>query len=190
MILVIDNYDSFTYNLVQMIGGMIPDVKTVRNDQITLEEIDRLQPRTIVISPGPGFPVEAGRTPEIIQRFSRHIPTFGVCLGLQAIGDGFGGRIVSAPRLVHGKSTPVRHDGKTVFQGMGSPFDGGRYHSLMVERMSLPDCLEISAECDSGEIMALRHRNYPIEGVQFHPESILTPTGNQILLNFFETYLS
>lgn len=184
MIMVIDNYDSFTYNLVQYIGSIVPDVRVVRNDQISVEEIEALNPDKIVISPGPGYPAEAGISIEVIRHFYRKVPILGVCLGLQSIGQAFGGSIVPASELVHGKNTKVYHDGRTIFRNIKSPFMGGRYHSLVVERSALPEELTVSAETSDGMIMALRHREYPLEGVQFHPESILTEHGMDLIRNF------
>lgn len=184
MILVIDNYDSFTYNLVQYLGELGEDVTVRRNDEIGIEEIERMAPDHILISPGPCTPNEAGISLELIDHFKGKIPIFGVCLGHQAIGQAFGGKVVRAERLMHGKTSPIQHDGTSVFQGMESPFTATRYHSLIVERESLPDCLEITAETAEGEIMGLRHKEYPIEGVQFHPESIITDHGHTMLRNF------
>ena len=184
MILVIDNYDSFTYNLVQYIGERHGDIRVARNDQITLKAIRALRPEAIVISPGPGYPKEAGITLEVIHHLYREYPIFGVCLGLQSIGEAFGGRIVQAGQVVHGKSTTIYHDGKTIFEGVKNPFKGGRYHSLIIDRKTLPEALEVSAETADGLIMAVRHRQYLLEGVQFHPESILTEHGKEIVANF------
>jgi para-aminobenzoate synthetase component 2 len=184
MILVIDNYDSFTYNLVQCLGGMGWKMRVCRNDRITLRSVQTMKPSHIVISPGPGVPADAGITGEIIARFGSRIPILGVCLGHQAIGEVFGGAVVRAASVVHGKTSLIRHDGRTIFRGLPNPFPATRYNSLIVDRPSLPDCLEVSAETESGVIMALRHRTYPIEGVQFHPESILTPCGPRIIRNF------
>jgi len=186
MLLVIDNYDSFTYNLVQYLGELGATVEVRRNDRVTLEEIEnRLRPERIVISPGPGTPDDAGLTLDVIKRFAGKIPLLGVCLGHQAIGQAFGGKVVRAPELMHGKASDVHHDGKTIFAGLGDQFRAGRYHSLIVERESLPSCLEISAH--TGDIiMGLRHRELKVEGVQFHPESILTSDGKQLLANFLK----
>ena len=185
MILVIDNYDSFTYNLVQYLGELGADMKVVRNDEVSVDEIENeLKPERILISPGPGTPDEAGISLGVIERFGGRLPILGVCLGHQAIGQYFGGRVVRAPEPVHGKPVEVRHDGKTIFDAVDAPFNAGRYHSLVVERDSLPDCLEISAESPDGLVMAMRHRELPIEGVQFHPESILTEHGKLMLRNF------
>lgn len=185
MLLVIDNYDSFTYNLVQYLGELGADMKIFRNDEITVDQIENeLQPERILISPGPGTPDSAGITLETIARFSGRLPIFGVCLGHQAIGQHFGGRVSRAPEPVHGKPVEVTHDGKTIFAGLPEKFNAGRYHSLIVERDSMPDCLEISAESPDALVMGLRHRELPIEGVQFHPESILTEYGKTMLKNF------
>jgi para-aminobenzoate synthetase component II len=184
MILLLDNYDSFTYNLVQILGQMGQELVVRRNDRITLEEIAGMSPERIVISPGPCTPREAGISVDLIRRFAREVPILGVCLGHQAIGEAFGGRVVRAPRLMHGKTSEIRHDGKTVFRGLPQRFAATRYHSLMVERGTLPRCLAISAEADDGVIMGLRHREYPVEGVQFHPESVLTTPGEKLLANF------
>lgn len=184
MILMVDNYDSFTYNLVQYLGELGKEVRVYRNDQITCEEIEQLQPERIVISPGPCSPSEAGISLAVIQRFAGSIPVLGVCLGHQAIGQAFGGLVVRAERLMHGKTSPIHHDGRSVFRDIPSPFTATRYHSLIVHRDSLPDCLEVTAWTGEGEIMGLRHRHYPVEGVQFHPESILTDHGHKILQNF------
>lgn len=187
MILVIDNYDSFTYNLVQYLGEIGEEIEVRRNDEIDIAEIERLTPDHILISPGPCTPNEAGVSLELIQHFKDKTPILGVCLGHQAIGQAFGGKVIGAARMMHGKTSEIYHDGKTIFSGIPSPFTATRYHSLIVERDSLPDCLEISAETSQGEIMALRHKTYPIEGVQFHPESIITDHGIQILRNFLSS---
>ena len=184
MILMIDNYDSFTYNLVQYLGELGADMQVFRNDQITIAEIERLAPEKIVISPGPCTPKEAGISCEVIRHFAGHIPLLGVCLGHQCIGDVFGGEIVRAPALFHGKTSMIYHDGKTIFRGLPRPFQATRYHSLVIRRETLPDYLELSAETDDGVIMGVRHRELPIEGVQFHPESILTLEGKKLLANF------
>jgi len=187
MLLVIDNYDSFTYNLVQYLGELGATVEVRRNDRVTLEEIEsRLRPEQIVISPGPGTPDDAGLTLDVIKRFAGKIPLLGVCLGHQAIGQAFGGKVVRAPELMHGKASEVSHDGKTIFAGLNDHFLAGRYHSLIVERESLPSCLEISASTANDIIMGLRHRELKVEGVQFHPESILTSDGKQLLANFLK----
>jgi para-aminobenzoate synthetase component II len=184
MILVIDNYDSFTYNLVQYLGELGEDVGVRRNDEISLTEIEADLPRSILISPGPGCPTDAGISLRLIEHFGGRIPILGVCLGHQAIGQVFGGQVVRAEKVVHGKSSEVFHDGNSIFRGLESPFRAGRYHSLVVERESLPSCLQVSAETSDGVIMGLRHREKKIEGVQFHPESILTQEGRKLLVNF------
>jgi anthranilate synthase/aminodeoxychorismate synthase-like glutamine amidotransferase len=184
MLLVIDNYDSFTYNLVQYFGELGAQISVKRNDEITLAEIESLKPERICISPGPCSPREAGISNEVIRTFGPRLPLFGVCLGHQCVGDVFGGEVVRAGRLMHGKTSPILHDGKGVFAGLPSPFEATRYHSLLVRRESFPACLEISAETAEGEIMGLRHRDFPIHGVQFHPESILTLEGKKLLQNF------
>jgi len=186
MILVIDNYDSFTYNLVQYLGELGEDVLVRRNDEITLEQIESNLPSRILISPGPGRPVDAGISADLISRFAGRVPILGVCLGHQTIGEVFGGRVVRASTVVHGKASEIKHDGRSIFKGLDSPFKAGRYHSLVVERESLPACLEVSAETNDGVIMGLRHREKRIEGVQFHPESILTPAGKMLLANFLK----
>ncbi len=186
MILVIDNYDSFTYNLVQYLAELGADLEVYRNDRITVDEVAAKRPERIVISPGPGTPERAGITMEVIRRLGAAVPILGVCLGHQAIGAVFGGRVVRAPELMHGKTSLIYHRGGRLFRGVENPFTATRYHSLIVERESLPDCLEVTAETADGLIMGLRHRKYPIEGVQFHPESILTPAGKRILANFLE----
>ncbi|HEY2492370.1 MAG TPA: aminodeoxychorismate/anthranilate synthase component II [Paenibacillus sp.] len=186
MILVIDNYDSFTYNLVQYLGELGEEVKVFRNDEIDIAGITALAPDHILISPGPCTPNEAGISLETIQHFKGIIPIFGVCLGHQAIGQAFGGNVIRAERLMHGKTSPIHHHGTSVFEGLQSPFTATRYHSLLVERASLPDCLEITAETEEGEIMGLRHKEYQIEGVQFHPESIITDHGHKMLSNFLK----
>jgi anthranilate synthase component 2 len=186
MILMIDNYDSFTYNLVQYLGQLGEEVAVHRNDAITLDEIEAMNPEAIFLSPGPCSPEQAGITVDVIRRFHRRVPLMGVCLGHQAIGHAFGGRVVRAARIMHGKTSPILNDGRTIFQGLPSPFPAGRYHSLIVARESLPDCLEVSAETEEGEIMGLRHRTLPVEGIQFHPESILTPGGKRIIRNFLQ----
>jgi para-aminobenzoate synthetase component 2 len=186
MILVIDNYDSFTYNLVQYLGELGEEVVVRRNDEIDLAGIEQLNPSHILISPGPCTPNEAGISLSVIDHFKGIIPIFGVCLGHQSIGQAFGGEVIRAEKLMHGKTSPIEHDGKTIFAGIPSPFTATRYHSLIVRKESLPDCLEISAETAEGEIMGLRHKEYPIEGVQFHPESIITENGLQLLRNFLK----
>ena len=184
MLLMIDNYDSFTYNLVQYFGELGADVHVHRNDAITVEQIAAWQPERIVISPGPCTPTEAGISVPVIQRFAGRIPILGVCLGHQAIGQAFGGRIVRAQRGMHGKVSAVTHDGRGVFAGLPSPLTVTRYHSLAIERASLPACLAITAESEDGEIMGVRHRELAVEGVQFHPEAILTEHGHALLANF------
>ncbi|SEP28424.1 aminodeoxychorismate/anthranilate synthase component II [Paenibacillus sp. OK076] len=184
MILVIDNYDSFTYNLVQYLGELGETVEVRRNDEIDLAGIEGLAPDHILISPGPCTPNEAGISLAVIDHFKGSIPIFGVCLGHQAIGQAFGGNVIRADRMMHGKTSEMHHNGTSVFTGLPSPFTATRYHSLIVERSSLPDCLEITAETAEGEIMGLRHKEYAIEGVQFHPESIITDHGHQMLRNF------
>jgi para-aminobenzoate synthetase component 2 len=184
MLLLLDNYDSFTYNLAQYLGQMGQQLEVRRNDQITLDEIDDLQPERIVISPGPCTPKEAGVSVPLIERFAGKIPILGVCLGHQAIGAAFGGNVIRAPYVMHGKTSEIHHDGKTVFRDLPQDFPATRYHSLIVERSSLPDELEISAETADGIIMGLRHRKLRVEGVQFHPESILTDAGYRLLENF------
>jgi anthranilate synthase component 2 len=186
MVLMIDNYDSFTYNLVQYLGELGEEVVVYRNDEITLEEIERLAPSHIVISPGPCTPNEAGISVPLVRRFAGAIPVLGVCLGHQAIGQALGGRIVHAKKLMHGKTSAIRHDGRGVFRGLPDGFTATRYHSLVIERASLPECLEVSAWTDDGEIMGVRHRQFALEGVQFHPESILTEHGHALLRNFLE----
>jgi anthranilate synthase/aminodeoxychorismate synthase-like glutamine amidotransferase len=186
MILLIDNYDSFTYNLVQYLGELGGHCQTFRNDQITLSEIESLAPEMIVISPGPCTPREAGISEEAILRMAGRIPILGVCLGHQCIGSVFGGRIIRAERLMHGKSSLIYHDGKTVYRDLPNPFRAIRYHSLLIERKTLPDCLDISAETEEKEIMGVRHKRFAIEGVQFHPESIMTEGGKILLKNFLD----
>jgi len=186
MLLVIDNYDSFTYNLVQYLGELGQDVRVYRNDKITLREIEALNPQRVVISPGPCRPREAGISVDLVKHFAGRIPILGVCLGHQAIGYAFGGEIIHAKKLMHGKTSMIHHDGKTIYKKLPNPFEATRYHSLVIERESIPDELEISAETDDGEIMGVRHKEYIIEGVQFHPESILTKVGKDLLRNFLE----
>lgn len=187
MLLVIDNYDSFTYNLVQYLGELGETVEVRRNNRVTIDEIEaQLRPAKIVISPGPGTPDDAGISLRVIERFAGKIPLLGVCLGHQAIGQIFGGRVVRAPVPMHGKSSEICHDGRTIFAGIDDHFMAGRYHSLIVERESLPDCLEVSAYTNDNIIMALRHRDLKVEGVQFHPESILTSEGKKLLANFLK----
>ena len=185
MLLVIDNYDSFTYNLVQYLGELGAELRVIRNDEATVDDIENdLRPERILISPGPGTPDDAGISLEAIERFAGNVPNLGVCLGHQAIGQYFGGKVVRAPEPVHGKPVQIEHDGRTVFTGLPSPFAAGRYHSLVVEQDGLPECLEVSARSPDGLIMGLRHQSEKIEGVQFHPESILTEHGKKLLQNF------
>ena len=184
MVLVIDNYDSFTYNLFQHLGELGARLEVRRNDQISLEGIEQLRPERIVISPGPKTPNHAGICLELVRRFAGRLPILGVCLGHQCIGQAFGARVGLAPEIIHGKTSEVSHDGKTVFHGLPNPFSATRYHSLIVEEAGLPDCLEISATSPDGLLMGVRHKSYPVEGVQFHPESILTDAGKQLLNNF------
>ena len=184
MILLIDNYDSFTFNLAQYLGQMGQKIEIRRNDEISLDEIEELNPERIIISPGPCTPKEAGISVPVIQRFAGKVPILGVCLGHQAIGTAFGGRVIRAKKIMHGKTSDIQHDSKTIFRGLPLPFVATRYHSLIVERKSLPRTLEISAETSDGTIMGLRHRKLRVEGVQFHPESVLTDAGFQLLRNF------
>ena len=186
MLLLIDNYDSFTYNLFQYLSELGEDVTVVRNDRITIDEIEKLSPHRIVISPGPGTPEQAGISNEVIRHFGARLPVLGVCLGHQCIGYCYGGRVDHAGEIKHGKSSLIRHDGKGLFKGLPNPFPAIRYHSLAVMHDNLPDCLEISARTDNNIIMGLRHREYPVEGVQFHPESIMTEVGKDLLRNFLE----
>jgi len=186
MLLVIDNYDSFTYNLVQYFGELGADPQVKRNDAITPDDVEKMKPQKIVISPGPGRPEEAGISMELIRKFGVKIPILGVCLGHQCMGEVYGGKVVRAGRLMHGKTSPIQHDGKGVFQGLPNPFEATRYHSLIVEKNSVPSCLEVCAETAEGEIMGLRHREYPVHGVQFHPESILSKEGKDLLANFLK----
>jgi len=186
MILMIDNYDSFTYNLVQYFGELGADIKVFRNDKITIDKIRKLKPKKIVISPGPGRPENAGISCGVIREFSGKIPILGVCLGHQAVGYVYGGRIVGAKRLMHGKTSMIYHDRKTIFRGISCPFEATRYHSLLVEKRTLPECLQIIAWTKEDEIMALKHKDQPVWGVQFHPESILTRSGKAILSNFLK----
>lgn len=197
MLVIIDNYDSFTYNIVQTVAangleeGRTEDIRVFRNDKITVQEIEALQPDRLLISPGPCTPSEAGISIEAIKYFAGKLPILGVCLGHQAIGEAFGGKVVRAGRIMHGKTSPMGHDGKGVFTGLPNPFDGMRYHSLVVQESDFPDCLEITCRSDQQELMGLRHRELPIEGVQFHPESIMTPAGITLLKNFLSAdYLS
>ena len=185
MILIVDNYDSFTYNLVHLVGRRTDDLEVVRNDDVDLDEVRALAPDAILISPGPGRPADAGITEPVIEAFGETTPILGVCLGHQAIGEVFGGTVTNAPDLMHGKTSTVRHDGRTVYQGLEQDFEATRYHSLIVDRDSLPtDALEVSAENDDGLIMGLRHRMHPIEGIQFHPESVMTEVGPRIIDNW------
>ncbi|MBI5822313.1 MAG: aminodeoxychorismate/anthranilate synthase component II [Verrucomicrobia bacterium] len=185
MLLVIDNYDSFTYNLVQYLGEMGVEMKIVRNDEVTLGDVRALKPARILVSPGPCSPAQAGISVEVIRQLGPTIPTFGVCLGHQSIGHAFGGEVIRNYRMMHGKTSPIHHDGRFLFQGLANPFEATRYHSLVVKRETLPDCLEVTAETrPEGEIMGLRHKQFPIWGVQFHPESVLTTEGKKLLKNF------
>jgi anthranilate synthase component II len=186
MLLMIDNYDSFTYNLVQYLGELGEDLKVFRNDKISITEIENMSPDRIVISPGPCTPREAGISVETIKHFAGKLPILGVCLGHQSIGEAFGGEVIRAPYLMHGKTSMVHHDGKTIFKGLPNPFEATRYHSLIIKRDTLPSVLEVSAWTDDGIIMGVRHRQYTVEGVQFHPESILTGAGKDLLRNFLK----
>jgi len=186
MILMIDNYDSFTYNLVQALESLGKKIMVYRNDQISIEDIEKLCPSYIVISPGPGIPSKAGISVEVVRHFGSKIPILGVCLGHQAIAEALGGKIVKAPRIMHGKTSLIYHDGKSIYYGIPNPFEAVRYHSLIVDRASLPAELEVTAWTDMDEIMGIRHNKYPIEGVQFHPESILTEHGHQMLNTFLQ----
>jgi anthranilate synthase/aminodeoxychorismate synthase-like glutamine amidotransferase len=186
MILMIDNYDSFTFNIVQYLGQMGEDVRVYRNDKITIDEIKKLKPQAIFLSPGPCSPREAGITVDVVREFHTTVPIMGICLGHQSIGYALGGEVVRADRIMHGKISPINHDGKTIFAGLPNPFTAGRYHSLLVRPETLPDCLEVSARTAEGEIMGLRHKQYPVEGIQFHPESVLTPQGKRIIRNFLK----
>ena len=186
MILMIDNYDSFTYNLVQYMGELGADIQVERNNCISISEIESLKPEKIVISPGPCTPSKAGISVEVIKRFAGKVPILGVCLGHQSVGAAFGGEIIKAGKLMHGKTSEVRHDGKTLFKNLPNPFTATRYHSLVLNRKTLPDCFEITAESEDNEIMGIRHKDLSVEGVQFHPESILTPNGKDLLKNFIE----
>lgn len=188
MILMIDNYDSFTYNLVQYFGELGEEIVVKRNDEITIEEIEQLAPDYLVISPGPCTPDEAGISLEVIRYFAGKIPMLGVCLGHQAIAQVYGGEVVKAERLLHGKTSAILHGGKTIFKGLADPFRATRYHSLIVNKSSLPDCLEITAWTEDDEIMGIRHKEFAVEGVQFHPESIMTQSGKQLLQNFLQHY--
>ncbi len=186
MLLLIDNYDSFTYNLFQYLSELGEEITVTRNDKISLDEIEKLSPQRIVISPGPGTPEQAGISNDVIRRFGTRLPILGVCLGHQCIGYAYGGKVDRAGEIKHGKSSSIHHDGKGIFQGLVNPFPAIRYHSLAVMRDNLPDCLEVSAWTENGLIMGLRHRRFPVEGVQFHPESIMTGVGKDLLRNFLE----
>ncbi|HPG53210.1 MAG TPA: aminodeoxychorismate/anthranilate synthase component II [Smithellaceae bacterium] len=186
MILMIDNYDSFTFNIVQYLQQMGEDVRVCRNDRIKSRDIEKMKPAAIFISPGPCSPREAGISVDIIRDFYQTVPFMGICLGHQAIGYAFGGDVVCAERIMHGKTSPVINDGKTIFTGLPNPFSAGRYHSLVVKKETLPECLEVSARTEEGEIMGLRHKQFPVEGIQFHPESVLTPQGKRIIKNFLK----
>ncbi len=188
MMLVIDNYDSFTYNLVQMIGKMSPDIRVIRNQDMSVDEISVLKPRGIILSPGPGRPEDAGITVEVIKKLGASIPILGVCLGHQSIGYAFGAKIVHAPAIMHGRTSEVIHSGETILRSISNPLTAGRYHSLVISQEQFPDELKISSHTSDGIIMGVTHRKYPIEGIQFHPESILTPDGQQILHNWLEVY--
>ncbi len=189
MILMIDNYDSFTFNIVQYLMQMGREVRVYRNDEITPGDITDLAPEAIVLSPGPGRPAGAGISTEVVRRFYKTVPLLGICLGHQCIGEAFGGETVPAARIMHGKVSSVHHDGRTIFTGLPDPLSAGRYHSLMLKPDSLPECLEVSAQTVGGEIMGIRHRHYRVEGIQFHPESVLTPQGRRLLKNFLK-YIS
>jgi anthranilate synthase/aminodeoxychorismate synthase-like glutamine amidotransferase len=190
MILVIDNYDSFTYNIVQEMGELGAELSVYRNDEITIERIRQLQPERIVVSPGPGFPINAGISLEVIRELGAEIPILGICLGHQSIGEAYGGKVIHAPELMHGKTSMIQHTGDILFDEIPDPFEATRYHSLIVEESSLPDVLEVTATTATGEIMGFRHREYPVVGVQFHPESILTGYGMKMLQNFLELEFS
>tara|TARA_Y100001934_G_scaffold130056_1_gene157819 strand:+ start:1332 stop:1898 length:567 start_codon:yes stop_codon:yes gene_type:complete len=186
MILMIDNYDSFTYNLVQYMGELGAEIRVERNDRISIPEIESMGPKKIVISPGPCTPAKAGISVEAVKHFAGKVPLLGVCLGHQSVGAAFGGEVIKAGQLMHGKTSEVRHDGKTLFKNLPNPITATRYHSLVLNRKTLPECFEITAESDDNEIMGIRHKQLPIEGIQFHPESILTPNGKDLLKNFIE----
>jgi anthranilate synthase/aminodeoxychorismate synthase-like glutamine amidotransferase len=186
MILMIDNYDSFTFNIVQYLGQLGEIVQVYRNDKIKMEEIKRLKPQAIFLSPGPRTPREAGITVDVVHEFHKDVPIMGICLGHQALAYAFGAEIVRASHIMHGKTSPIINDGKTIFAGLPNPFIAGRYHSLLVRRETLPACFEISAQTAEGEIMGLRHKDFPVEGIQFHPESVLTPQGKRIIKNFLK----
>ncbi len=187
MIVIIDNYDSFTYNIVQTIGGMGAEVKVFRNDAVDISFIEELKPDRLLISPGPCTPSKAGISIDAISYFAGKIPILGVCLGHQSVGEAFGGETIRAKRLMHGKTSPIAHDGKGVFTNLPNPFEAMRYHSLVTSETTLPECLEITAKSDQGELMGVRHKELPIEGVQFHPESIMTPDGVELLKNFLDS---
>lgn len=187
MILFIDNYDSFTYNLVQMLYASAMSIEVIRNDQMDIPAMEKKSPTSLMISPGPGTPEQAGICVEAIRYFGARLPILGICLGHQSVAAAYGGEIVRAPRVMHGKTSFIHHDGRTLFQELPDPFEAVRYHSLIVEESSLPRCLEVSAWTDEGEIMAIRHREYRVEGVQFHPESILTEIGSELMMNFIRT---
>ena len=186
MILMIDNYDSFTYNLVQYMGELGAKIRVERNDRISIPEIESMGPKKIVISPGPCTPAKAGISVEAVRHFAGKVPLLGVCLGHQSVGAAFGGEVIKAGQLMHGKTSEVRHDGKTLFKNLPNPITATRYHSLVLNRKTLPECFEITAESDDNEIMGIRHKQLPVEGIQFHPESILTPNGKDLLKNFIE----
>jgi para-aminobenzoate synthetase component 2 len=186
MILLIDNYDSFVYNLAQFLGELGAEIEVKRNNKTSIEEIERLNPTTIIISPGPGTPKDSGISPELLLRFKGEIPIMGVCLGHQTIGEVFGGKVITADKILHGKTSIIHHDGKTIFENIVNPFTATRYHSLIIEKETLPECLTLSAWTDDGTVMGIRHKEYDIEGVQFHPESVLTEVGMQILKNFIK----
>ena len=186
MILMIDNYDSFTYNLVQYMGELGAEIRVERNDRISIPEIESIRPKKIVISPGPCTPAKAGISVEAVRHFAGKVPLLGVCLGHQSVGAAFGGEVIKAGQLMHGKTSEVRHDGKTLFKNLPNPITATRYHSLVLNRKTLPECFEITAESDDNEIMGIRHKQLPVEGIQFHPESILTPNGKDLLKNFIE----
>ena len=186
MILMIDNYDSFTYNLVQYMGELGAEIRVERNDCISIPEIELMGPKKIVISPGPCTPAKAGISVEVVRHFAGKVPLLGVCLGHQSVGAAFGGEVIKAGQLMHGKTSEVRHDGKTLFKNLPNPLTATRYHSLVLNRKTLPECFDITAESDDNEIMGIRHKQLPVEGIQFHPESILTPNGKDLLKNFIE----
>ena len=186
MILLIDNYDSFSYNLFQQAAAIQPDMRVVRNDALTVSEIEGLNPSHIILSPGPGYPKDAGICEEVVSRLGGSIPILGVCLGHQAIGEVFGGKIVRAAEIIHGKVSPIRHNGRGLYAGLPQDVEVGRYHSLIIDRATLPDCLEVTSELADGTIMGVRHKEMDIEGIQFHPESILTPTGRTMMQNFLD----